>query len=60
MQYTSFALGHRPRETGIAPSMGGCSWPSDSTRCESFFASPETEVLDRVRFVQRESARCAL
>jgi putative transposase len=59
-QYTSFALGHRLRETGIAASMGGRSCPSDNALCESFFASLETELLDRVRFVSRESARISL
>jgi len=59
-QYTSFAMGRRLRETGIAASMGGRSCPSDNALCESFFASLETELLDRVCFPTRETARIAL
>ena len=59
-QYTSFAFGHRLRETGVAASMGATGDAYDNALCESFFASLETELLDRTRFPSREAARLAL
>lgn len=59
-QYTSFAFGHHLREAGVAASMGRTGDAYDNALCESFFASLECELLDRVRFVSREAARLAV
>ncbi len=59
-QYTSFAFGHRLRESGILPSMGRTGDAYDNAMCESFFASLECELLDRCHFVSREAARIAI
>lgn len=47
-QYTSLAFGHRCREAGILPSMGSVGDCYDNALCESFFATLECELLDRV------------
>ena len=59
-QYTSFAFGHRCREAGIAPSMGRVGSAYDNAMAESFFASLECELLDRMHFRTREEARIAI
>jgi putative transposase len=59
-QYTSLRVGRRLREAGIAQSMGSRGDALDNAMCESFFASLETELLDRVAFATRERARMAL
>lgn len=46
-QYTSFAFGHRCLEAGVRPSMGSVGDCYDNALCESFFATLETELLDR-------------
>lgn len=47
-QYTSLAFGHRCREAGILSSMGSVGDCFDNALCESFFATLECELLDRV------------
>lgn len=47
-QYTSLAFGSRCREAGILPSMGSVGDCFDNALCESFFATLECELLDRV------------
>ncbi len=59
-QYASFAFGHRCREAGIAPSMGAVGSAYDNAMAESFFASLECELLDRMHFETREQARVAV
>lgn len=59
-QYTSFAFGHCLREAGIAPSMGSTGDAYDNALAESFFASLECELLDRMHFRTREEARIAV
>jgi integrase-like protein len=59
-QYTSLRFGRRLREAGIAQSMGSRGDALDNAMCESFFASLETELLDRSAFATRERARMAL
>ena len=59
-QYTSLAFGERCRQAGVVPSMGSVGDCYDNAMAESFFASLECELLDRVRFddhrhAQRES-----
>jgi putative transposase len=59
-QYTSVALGRRLREAGIVPSMGSRGDAYDNALAESFFASLETELVDRSRWQTREEARLAV
>ena len=48
-QYTSLAFGQRLRESGIAASMGSVGDCYDNAMAESFFATLETELIDRSR-----------
>ena len=59
-QYTSLAFGRRAREAGIALSMGSVGDCFDNAMAESFFASLETELLDRTAFRTRADARLAV
>ena len=59
-QYTSIAYGHRCQEFGIRPSMGSVGDAYDNALCESFFATLECELLDRVRFRTPAMARLAI
>lgn len=59
-QYTSLAFGRRAREAGIALSMGSTGDAYDNAMAESFFASLETELLDRTTFRTRADARLAV
>ena len=54
-QYTSLAFGRQCREAGIVQSMGSAGDAYDNAMCESFFATLECELLERVRF----RGRCA-
>jgi len=47
-QYTSIAFGQRCREADIQPSMGSVGDAYDNALCESFFASLECELIDRI------------
>ena len=46
-QYTSYMFGKRLRDKGILDSMGSVGDANDNAMAESFFASLETELLDR-------------
>jgi len=59
-QYTSYAFGRRCREAGIRPSMGSVGDCYDNAMCESFFATLETELIDRRKFKNRSEAKLAL
>ena len=59
-QYTSIAFGRRCREAGIALSMGSTGDAYDNAMAESFFASLETELIDRTSFRTRADARLAV
>lgn len=59
-QYTSLAFGRRAREAGISLSMGSTGDAFDNALAESFFASLETELLDRTSFRTRADARYPL
>jgi putative transposase len=59
-QYTSLAFGQRCREAGVRPSMGSKGDAYDNAMCESFFASLETELLDRRSFRTPIEARMAV
>jgi len=56
-QYTSIAFGERCRLAGVRPSMGSVGDCFDNAMCESFFASLESELLDRKRFASPAEAR---
>jgi putative transposase len=59
-QYTSLAYGRRLRQASIAPSMGSRGDAYDNALAESFFATLETELLDREVFLTRNAARIAV
>lgn len=59
-QYTSFAFGRRAREAGISLSMGSVGDAYDNAMAESFFASLETELIDRSSWRTRADARLAV
>lgn len=60
-QFTSFTFGRRCEEAGIVPSMGSIGDAYDNSMIESFFATLETELLDRVpTFRTRREARIAI
>jgi len=59
-QYTSIAFGRRCGEAGVRPSMGSVGDCFDNAMCESFFATLECELLDRVRFRTQVEARMAV
>lgn len=59
-QYTSLAFSSRCAELGVQPSMGSVGDAYDNAMCESFFATLECELLDRVRFRNHAEADAAL
>jgi putative transposase len=59
-QYTSFDFGRRCRDAGVVPSMGSVGDCFDNAMAESFFATLETELLDRTLFRNRTEARLAI
>jgi putative transposase len=59
-QYTSIAFGKRCKKAGVRPSMGTVGDCYDNAMCESFFATLESELLDRRKFDSRAQARLAV
>ncbi len=59
-QYTSLAFGRRCREAGVRPSMGSVGDAYDNAMCESFFATLETELIDRTSFSTKSAVRSAV
>ena len=59
-QYTSLAFGLRCRRDGVRPSRGSVGDCFDNAMAESFFATLECELLDRVRFPDPKAARRAI
>ena len=59
-QYTSIAFGQRCRQAGISLSMGSTGDCFDNAMAESFFASLETELIDRSSWRTRADARLAV
>jgi putative transposase len=59
-QYTALAFGQRCREVGVRPSMGAVGDAYDNALCESFFATLETELLDRRTFRTQAEGRLAV
>ncbi len=56
-QYTAVAFGLRCRAAGVRPSMGSVGDCYDNALCESFFATLECELLDRLTFRTPPEAR---
>lgn len=59
-QYASTAFGKRCREAGVRPSMGSVGDCLDNAAAESFFATLECELLDRIKFRSQAEARMAV
>ena len=59
-QYTSLAFGRRLHESGIAASMGSVGDCYDNAMAESFFATLETELIDRSDWASPAEARAAV
>jgi len=59
-QYTSLAFERRCREAGVVPSMGSAGNAYDNALAEAFFATLETELLQRQAVLSRGAARVAL
>jgi putative transposase len=59
-QYTSLAFGRRLRESGIAASMGSIGDCYDNALAESFFATLETELIDRSDWANPAEAKAAV
>jgi putative transposase len=59
-QYTSLAFGRRLRESGIAASMGSVGDCYDNAMAESFFATLETELIDRSGWAGPAEAKAAV
>ena len=59
-QYTAVAFGLRCRAAGVRPSMGSVGDCYDNALCESFFATLECELLDRVTLHTPQEARLAV
>jgi putative transposase len=59
-QYTSLAFGRRCREAGVRLSLGSSGDCFDNALAESFFASLETELIDRACWRTSAEARLAV
>jgi putative transposase len=59
-QYTAIEFGHRCREAHVRPSVGSVGDCYDNAMCESFFATLECELLDRVTLRTPAEARTAV
>jgi putative transposase len=59
-QYTSIAFRQRLAEAGIAASVGSVGDAYDNALAESFFASLESELIDRVSWPNRAAAKMAV
>jgi putative transposase len=59
-EYTAIAFGTRCTKLGVRPSMGSVGDCYDNAMAESFFATLESEVLDRNTFRTRAEARSAI
>ena len=59
-QYTAVGFGLRCRAAGVRPSMGSVGDCYDNALCESFFATLECELLDRVTLRTPREARLSV
>jgi len=60
VQYTSLAFSRRLQEAGILGSMGSVGDALDNAVAESFFATLQTELLDRYTWPTRLKLRSAI
>ena len=56
-QYTSIAFGNRCQDLGVRMSMGSVADCYDNAMAESFFATLECELIDRMTFRTRREAK---
>ncbi len=59
-QYTSWAFGQRLRDAGLLGSMGSIGDCYDNGMAESFFATLQTELLDRRHWTSRDDLAAAV
>jgi putative transposase len=59
-QYTAIAFGLRCHAAGVRPSMGSVGDCYDNALCESFFATVQCELLDRVTLHNPREARAVV
>ena len=59
-QYTSLAFGQGLEHSGVLGSMGSVGDALDNAVAESFFATLQTELLDRYRWPTKQSLRSAI
>jgi putative transposase len=59
-QYTSWAFGQRLRQAGLLGSMGTVGDALDNAVAESFFATLQTELLDRAEWANRRQLAQAI
>ena len=59
-QYTAIEFGRRCRDANVRPSMGSVGDCYDNAMCESFFATLECELLDRMTLRTPAEARTAV
>jgi putative transposase len=59
-QYTSWAFGQRLRHAGLLASMGTVGDALDNAVAESFFATLQTELLDRHVWADRQQLARAI
>ena len=59
-QYTSIEFGLRCKTAGVRPSLGSTGDCYDNAMCESFFATLECELIERVSFRNKLEARLAV
>jgi putative transposase len=59
-QYTSLAFGRRLQQAGLVASMGTIGDALDNAVAESFYATLESELLDRHAWATRAGLRTAL
>ena len=59
-QYTSIAFGLRCKAANVRPSMGSVGDAYDNAMCESFFATLETELIERKHLRNQAEARMAI
>jgi len=59
-QYTALSFGKRLKRSGVFGSMGAVGSALDNAMAESFFASLQTELLDRHAWPTRSSLKAAI
>ena len=59
-QYTALSFGKHLEESGVLGSMGAVGSALDNAMAESFFASLQTELLDRHAWPTRASLKAAI